>query len=134
MRVKNRVTAADGGDGRQYGIDAVEGGGGIGKRQVIGKAMDLPARRGFGGQPFGGAGGAADLPAGGGKTVPERASHITKSKNEDCSRHGPGSRFIRPAGRQAAGAPAPRLAVAPASQAASRDAGRLTCRSIRQCR
>ena len=55
MRVKNRVTATDGGDGRQYGIDAVEGGGGIGKRQVIGKAMDLPAQCGFGGQPFGGA-------------------------------------------------------------------------------
>ena len=51
MRVEHRIAAADGGDGGDQRVDAVQCRFRIGKRPVIGEFMDLPAGFGFCGQP-----------------------------------------------------------------------------------
>ena len=51
MRVKHRIAAANGGDGGDQCVDAVQRHFRIGKRLVVGELMNLPSGLCFCGQP-----------------------------------------------------------------------------------
>ena len=95
MGVKHRIAAPYGRDGADDGIDPGKRGSGIVERVVIGKFVNLPARRGFFGQFRRGAGGAAHLPSGGGKPVAKRPADIAKSEDENAACHGTVSGLLR---------------------------------------